>query len=188
MLYSGVMVWPMKPLAMSTLFAAVTFCSGQQQRQTLSFSSEDERVSEFVQLPNSVLALLLNDKEDFPDGPPSNVHCEDHELAGDERRPEILCRKLSLSSKAGESYLVIGVGGLRGAHIVPFWLFHLDVGGASLLLKTRSDQIDLTPKQFNGFAEVRSTWIQGAGATIVTDSFRFDGRKYVRYHRQTQHQ
>lgn len=32
---------------------------------TLSFSSEDERVSEFVQLPGSVLALLLNDKEDF---------------------------------------------------------------------------------------------------------------------------
>jgi hypothetical protein len=186
--YSVVMLWPMKPLTVLTLFAAVTLCSGQPPRQSLSFSSEDESVSEFVRLPDSVLALLLNDKEDFPDGPPSNVHCEDHEQATQEPRPEILCRKLSLSSKAGESYLVIGVGDLRGAHIVPFWLFHKDVRGASLLLKTRSDQIDITPKQFNGFSEVRSTWIQGAGATIFTDSFRFDGTKYVRYHRQTQHQ
>jgi hypothetical protein len=184
----------LKPFTLLTLFMSVSLCFGQRTAQTLSFSSEDEKVTNFVHLPSSVLVLLLSDKEDFPDGPPSNVHCEDHEQAGqelqagDEPRPQILCRKVPLSSQAGENYLVIGVGGLRGAHIVPFWLFHHDDHGASLLFKTRSDQFEITPKWFNGYAELRSTWIQGAGATIVTDSFRFDGKKYVRYHRQIQHQ
>lgn len=176
-----------KPLAVMTLFFSAGLCFGQTPAQSLSFSSEDERVSDFVQLPQNVLVLLLNDKDDFPDGPPSNLHCEDHEQAGDEPRPEILCRRLPLSSRSGESYLVIGVGGLRGAHIVPFWLFHQDDLGASLLFKTRSDRIEITPERFNGYPEVRSTWVEGAGATIVTDSFRFNGKTYVRYHRQTQH-
>jgi hypothetical protein len=188
MLYSPDMPSIKKPLAALTLFLSVGSCFGQETPRSLSFSSEDQRVADFVQLPQSVLVLLLNDKEDFPDGPPSNVHCEDHEQAGDEPRPEILCRKLPLSSQAGTNYLVIGVGDLRGAHIVPFWLFHQDEGGASLLLKTRSDQIEITPKRFNGYAEVRSTWIQGAGATIVTDTFRFNGKTYVRFRRETQHQ
>ncbi len=177
-----------KPFAALTLILLVGLCFGQETPRSLSFSSDDERVADFVQLPQSALVLLLNDKEDFPNGPPSNVRCEDHEQAGDEPRAEILCRKLPLSSQDGTNYLVIGVGGLRGAHIVPFWLFHQDDGGASLLLKTRSDQLDIMPNRFNGYAQVRSTWILRAGATIVTDSFRFNGKNYVRYRRETQHQ
>jgi len=178
----------MKPFAVLTLVTSMSLGFGQRPAQSLSFSSEDERVADFVQLPQSVLVLLLSDKEDFPNGDAANLRCEDHEQAGDEPRPEILCRRIPVSSQPGENYLVMGVGGLRGAHIVPFWLFHRDDHGASLLFKTRSDQLAITPKMFNGYAEIRSTWIMGAGATIVTDSFRFDGKSYVRYHRQTQHQ
>lgn len=177
-----------KPTAILTLLLTAVFCFTQETVRSLSFSSEDERVADFVKLPDSVLALLLTDKEDFPDGPPSNMHCEDHEQATTEIRPEILCRRIPLSSQSGEDFLVIGVGGLRGAHVVPFWLFHRGSTGTSLLLKTRSDQIEVTPKRLNGYAEVRSTWIEGAGATIVTDSFRFNGKTYARYRRQTQHQ
>lgn len=169
------------------LFSGV-LCFAQAPAHPLSFSSEDGRVRDFIQLPQNVLAILLNDKDDFPDGPPSNLHCEDHERAGDATGPEILCRTLPLSSRAGQNYLVIGAGDLRGAHIVPFWLFHRDDRGASLLFKTRSDQIEIIPRRFNGYAEIRATWIEGAGATMVTDSFRFNGRTYVRFRRQTQHQ
>jgi hypothetical protein len=38
--------------------------------RSLSFSSEDDRVTNFVQLSQSVLVLLLRDKKDFPDGVP----------------------------------------------------------------------------------------------------------------------
>lgn len=177
-----------RTLAILTLSISVGLCSSQTSSKSMSFSSEDDKVADFVQLPESVLHALASDKEDFPDGAPKNLHCEQHEQAGDEPRPEILCRKLSLSSEPGENYLIIGVGDLRGAHIVPFWLFHRSHDMVSLLLKTRSDQIDILPNRFNRYAEVRSTWIQGAGATIVTDRFRFDGKRYVRYNRQTQHQ
>lgn len=186
--YTANMLSTLKQLVLITLFTSVSSCLGQTALRSLSFSSEDDRVADFVQVPQSVLVLVLDDREDFPDGPPPGLHCDDREQAGNEPRPEILCRKLRLSSQPGENYLVIGVGGLRGAHIVPFWLLHRDRRGASLLFKTRSDQIEIVPKLFKGYAEVRSTWIEGAGATIITESFRFDGSRYVKYRSQTQHQ
>jgi hypothetical protein len=143
-----------KLLAALILPLSACLCFGQRTTASLSFSSEDETVANFVQLPQTVLALLLNDKEDFPNGPPSNLSCEDHEQPGPEPRPELLCGKLTLSSQTGTDYLVIGVGDLRGAHIVPFWLFHQDTNGASLLLKTRSDQIEIMSKRFNGYSVV----------------------------------
>jgi hypothetical protein len=176
-----------KMIAAIILLPSLGLCFGQRTPGPLSFSSEDQAVADFVQLPQSVLALLLNDKEDFRNGSPLNLHCEDREEAGPELRPEILCRKLTLSSHAGTDYLVIGVGNLRGAHVVPFWLFHQDENGASLLFKTRSDQIEIMSKRFNGYPEVRSTWIQGAGALIVTNSFRFDGKAYVQFRKEKQH-
>jgi len=165
-----------KLLTALILVLSAGLCIGEQPAGSLFFSSEDQKVADFVQLPHSVLALLLNDKEDFPDGSPSDLRGEDHEESGPEPRPEILCRKLTLSLQTGTDFLVIGVGNLRGAHIVPFWLFHQDESGASLLLKTRSDQIEIMPKRFNGYPEVRSIWIQGAGALIVTGTFRFNER------------
>jgi hypothetical protein len=170
-----------------TLLTSASLCYGQRLA-SLSFSSEDQTVADFVQLPKSILALLLSDKEDFPDRSSSTVQCQDREHLDGEPRPEILCRRLPLSSQPGENCLVIGVGDLRGAHTVPFWLLHHDRRGDSLLLKTRSDRIEIGPKHFNGYAEVKSTLIEGAGATIVTDSFHFDGTKYARSHRQTQRQ
>ena len=175
-------------LAMLALLSWVDVCFAQKTAQPLSFSSEDTKVVDFVQLPQGILALLLNDKGDFPDGPPSNVRCEDHEQPRGEPQPEILCRRLLLSPQPGTDYLVVGVGDLRGAHIVPFWLFHQDGRAASLLFKTRSDQLEILPKRFNGYSEISATWISGAGANIVTDTFRFNGKIYVRSQRQTQHQ
>jgi hypothetical protein len=175
-------------LAALILLSSSCVCFGQHSVESLSFSSEDEKVANFVQLPQEILSLLVNDKEDFPDSEAPSLHCEGHEEPTPEPQPQILCRTVPLSSQTGADFLVIGVGGLRGAHIVPFWLFHQDGNRAPLLLKTRSDQIEITPKRFNGHAEVRSTWIQGAGATIVTDTFRFNGKIYVRTRRETQHQ
>lgn len=145
-----------KPIAVVMLLACASWGFGQKPLQ--SFSSEDDRVEDFVQLPSDVLNLVLQDKESFPDR--SSVRCEDHEQTGDKPRPEILCRKVLLSGH-GEDYLVMGVGDLRGAHIVPFWLLHKDEKGAALIWKTASDQIEITPNRFNGYKEVRSTWIYG---------------------------
>jgi len=174
-----------KSLALLALFISVTLHSETSKKHDLTFSAEDQKVDAFAQLPPDVLALLLKDKDDFPEGSPG-LRCDDHEgRSGD--RPEILCRTLPISS-TGESFLVIGVGSLRGAHIVPFWIFHKDQQGARLLLKIRSDEIEIAPNKFNGYSEIRSTWIEGAGDNIVTDTFHFNGHDYQQYHRQTQHQ
>src|SRR5690348_5564040 len=94
-----------KLAAVLVILLSAVLSFGQQTLRSLSFSSEDAKVVNFVALPQSVLALLLSDKQDFPDGPPPNLHCEEHENAGPEPRPEILCGKVALSSHTGTDYL-----------------------------------------------------------------------------------
>ena len=110
-----------------------------QNRTTLYFSAESNSVQHPVQLPPQAMTLLVNDKQDFPDGPPRDLQCTDKEKPVDnweDAIPQILCAKLPLSSTSDKDYLVIGVGGLRGAHIIPFWIIHQGSNDATLLFKT----------------------------------------------------
>jgi len=157
-------------------------CSAQQHTKAMTFSSEGDPFKNPVQLPPEALALLTSDKEDFPDGPPKNFHCDDQEQLHNKDEPaeQILCTKLPLSSSGEENYLVIGVGALRGAHIVPFWLIHQSNGKATILFKTRADALTVLPNSYNGYREIAATFIYGAGASIETDRFRFKGKTYKR--------
>lgn len=170
------------------LFLSIGVCSGQKAAASFSFSSEDDKITDMVQIPDSVRHVLLSDDEDFPNGQQKNLHCDDHESADSGSAPVILCKKLGSSAQAGDVYLVIGVGSLRGAHILPFWIIRQDANGASLLFKTRSDGLDVSPKQFNGLPQIESFWIMNGGHALYTDSFRFDGKKFARYHRAVEHQ
>ena len=64
--YSPRMSPTLRLFAMLTLLSWLNVCFAQKTAQPLSFSSEDTKVTDFVQLPQGILALLLNDKEDFP--------------------------------------------------------------------------------------------------------------------------
>lgn len=147
--------------------------------KTLIFNADTDQVDHFADLPPDGLALLRNDREEFPDGPPTNLRCTDHEL--DAWKEQVLCRIVPLSPIPGTNYLVIGVGALRGAHIVPFWIIHQDSHGTSILFKTRSDAISVLPKTTNGFRELSSNWVRQAGAIVFTSHYRFNGKTYVEY-------
>jgi hypothetical protein len=156
---------------------------GQSQAE-LVFSAENDSVEHPVQLPPQAMTLLVNDKQDFPDGPPHDLHCNDKEKSVDnweDAIPQILCTKLPLSSASDKDYLVIGVGGLRGAHIIPFWIIHQSANGATLLFKDRSDDLTILPNRYHGYRKLEVIRVFQAGAIIVTDRYRFDGSKYVRF-------
>jgi hypothetical protein len=147
--------------ALALLLAAVPM---QQRSMPESFSSKTEALKHPVQLPKEVLTLLATDTEDFPHG-----------------------SKLPLFSVKGSDYLIIGVGSLRGAHIVPFWIFHQGSSGTSLLFKTRSDDLTVLTRSYNGYPELESTWIYQAGGRIVTERYRFNGKTYVRFSTRETH-
>jgi len=148
----------------------------------MTFSSEGDPFKHPVQLPPEALTLLTSDKEAFPDGSPKGFRCNDQEQFDNSGEPkaQILCTTLPLSSAQGTNYLVVGVGSLRGAHIVPFWLIHQSNGKASILFKTVADDLTVLPNSYNGYREIEAIWIYEAGARIETDRFRFKGNTYKR--------
>jgi hypothetical protein len=173
--------------ALALLLAAVPM---QQRSKPESFSSETEAFKRPVQLPKEVLVLLTTDTEDFPQGSPKGLRCSDDDRsprAPDDPGERLLCTNLSLFSAKGSDYLLIGVGSLRGAHIVPFWIFHQDSNGTSLLFKTRSDDLTVLTSRYNGYRELESTWIYQAGRRIVTERYRFNGKTYVRFSTRETH-
>lgn len=163
----------------------------QQPAKTIVFNADTDSVSHFVDLPTRALSLLTSDKEDFPDGAPADLHCSDRELQRSSLpggwKDQILCTSLPLSTEPGRNYLVIGVGALRGAHIVPLWIFHQDDRGVSLIFKTRSDAIRILGNSSKSYREIESVWDQQAGAIVFTDRYGFNGRVYARYSSSESH-
>ena len=136
------------------------------------------------------MALLLTDKKDFPDGAPPNLRCNTHESTGilsENPAPQLLCGIVPLSSKTGTDYLVLGDGTLVGAHILPFWIFHQDSSGVSLLFKTRSDSLDITTRKHNGYRDLESTWILQTGRTVHTERYQFNGKRYMKFSSHNTH-
>jgi hypothetical protein len=151
------------------------------QPNHLSFSADTDSIHNPVQLPADVLTLLTSDKEDFPNGAPEHLQCSDHEkypTQGDDPSEQLLCTTLPLPSSLGKDYLIIGVGALRGAHIVPFWIIHNEIGGPVLLLKARADGLEILSTIHNHRHELVVTSVFQAGATVRDEYFRFDGKSY----------
>lgn len=151
------------------------------QRHELTFSADIDSIHNPVQLPSDALTLLKKDKDDFPNGASEHLRCSDHDeypSQGNAPREQILCTTLPLSSASGTDYLIIGVGALRGAHILPFWIIHKEAGGPVLLFKTRADALTILPSAHNGHRDLVATFIFGAGATIHDEHFLFDGKTY----------
>ena len=143
-----------------------------------------------VQLPPDVMKLLLNDKVDFPEGEKESFHCSGSErtpVSTEEPKKQVLCTALHLSSSPDMDYLVIGIGGLRGAHIVPFWIFHVGPTGPILLFKTRSDALTIGSRKYRGYRELVATFVFGAGATVRDEHYRYDGRGYKLFSAEETH-
>ena len=151
-----------------------------QKIMPLEFNTETTSLKHPVQLPPEVLQLLTNDKEDFPKGTPEGLRCSDHEHSPNANEPQeqILCTTLHLSSSPGTDYLIIGVGALRGAHIVPFWIIHRGTEVPVLYFKTRADALTILSSTNNGYRELVATFVYGAGARIRDERYRFNGKSY----------
>jgi hypothetical protein len=167
-----------RSLLLLSLFLISHVCFAQ--RHYLSFNADTDSVQNAVQLPADARALLTSDREDFPNGTPKHLRCSgiEHPPKAGEPEEQLLCTTLHLSSSSGKDYLVIGVGGLRGAHIVPFWIIHQGPHEPAIVFKTRADALTILSSVHNGYAELVATFMYEAGARIRDERYRFDGKSY----------
>ena len=82
--------------------------------------------------------------------------------------------------------IVVGTGGLRGAHIVPFWVFRKKQAGYEMVLATGGDGLSVLKTRWKGFREINALGIGLAGQEITTTTFRFDGQRYQKFKTKTE--
>jgi hypothetical protein len=82
--------------------------------------------------------------------------------------------------------IVVGTGGLRGAHIVPFWVFRKKQTGYELVLATGGDALSVLKTRWKGFRDINGYGIGLAGAEITTVTYRFDGQRYQEFKTKTE--
>jgi len=176
-----------------SLLLLTSSCLAQPDWESRGFTGDTKSLPHPVQLPPAALALLTSDKEDFPDGPARDLRCNQQGEtppgppdSGDPK-PELLCTAVKLSSKPGTDYLVLGSGGLLGAHALPFWVIHQDPHGVSLLFTTRADGLSIRRVSYHGYREVEVDWILQAGRIVTTKRYRFTGKRYTEFYSHDTH-
>jgi hypothetical protein len=166
------------------LLATTLHTQAQPPETPITFPADTAALDHPVEAPTSVLTAITTDKDEFPDGPPRKLRCRSHEGYPQKPAPQLLCTRLSLSRVSAATYLIVGVGSLRGAHIVPFWIVRRAARGDSVVFKAKCDALAVLTNRDKGYRELEATWITQSGASILTARYRFDGKAYVKFSSQ----
>lgn len=133
-----------------------------QPHEQTRFSSEEEAVSHPVSVPNRVVQLLKEAGAGKPEGL---------------RTAWLQASEIHLGRRREADLIVMGVGGLRGANIVPFWVFIRKDRRYKLGLHVRADALNVLESRTKGYRDIRTLLISMKG--VYTRTWRFDGQKYV---------
>ena len=78
--------------------------------------------------------------------------------------------------RKSKDLIVMGIGGLRGAHVVPFWVFRRTTAAYVLVLGTGGDGLSVTKRRWKNFREIQA--INQTAGKVTTTTYRFDGNQY----------
>jgi hypothetical protein len=98
----------------------------------------------------------------------------------------LLASKIHLDGPNEIDLIVMGTGGLRGAHVVPFFVFRKKEGRYELVLSTGGDGLSVLNTKWHGFREISAYGIGFAGRETTTVTFRFDGQQYQKFKEKTE--
>jgi hypothetical protein len=172
----------------AVLVLSASLCArAQPPERPITFHADAAALEHPIELPADAVAAIAADKSEFPDGPPRDLGCKSHERYPHKPAGQLLCTKLLLSHDSATSYLIVGVGSLRGAHIVPYWIVRRTSRGYALVFKARCDSLAVLSDRYKGYRELEATWIQQSGANNLVVRYRFDGKSYVKFSSQQTH-
>jgi hypothetical protein len=180
---------PIAALLLATSLCATPLCAQAQppSNTPIAFPSDAAALRHPIDLSPTAIAAIAADKDAFPNGLPRDLHCKARERYPHRPTAQLLCTKLPLAHDASDNYLIIGVGSLRGAHLVPYWIVRQSSRGDKLIFKAKCDNLAILHDRFNKYRELDATWIQQAGANILDVRYGFDGKSYVKLSSQESH-
>ncbi len=148
-------------------------CKQAQSSERQHFSAEGDITKEPVSVPKSVLTILAKDKH-------VQGLLEDENIQP-EKIPSswFLAGTVHLSSHPKTDLVVMGVGPLRGANVVTFWVFCATVHGYELVLTAPAHDLIVKNTRWKGHYEI--TLMSATAKEVFTVWYRFDGKRYVEY-------
>jgi hypothetical protein len=135
------------------------------------FGGEDEKWDQPARVPDEVLQILRRVENAAPSELPAQW---------------LLASEIHLGPPGELNLIVMGIGGLRGAHSVPFWVFRKKREGYDLVLSTGGDSLKVLNARSNGYRTIKAYNVGQAGRTLTTAAYRFDGRRYQEYKIRTE--
>ena len=135
-----------------------------------SFSSEDSGLAKPVAAPSPIIMMIRSDPHVL------NALKAQHLSADELPVAWISTSEIHLHSAAETDYLVMGVGHLRGANIVPFWIFSPTKNGFRLILHESAGDLKILSTRTQNYRDIQlDAIIRGAVSTL---HYRFDGTAY----------
>jgi len=163
----------MLAVGMATSLAATQkqSASNHSAQEQVDFGADEEKLDRPVIVPEEVVQTIRQIDKAPPDELPSGW---------------LLASEIHLDGPNEIDMIVMGTGGLRGAHAVPFWVFRKKQASYELVLATGGDGLSVLKTRWKGLREINAFGIGLAGAEITTTTFRFDGQRYKKFQTKTE--
>lgn len=150
-----------------------------RSQEQLHFSAEDNGVKNPVPVPEPVLAILAREEAvrnvlDNDNIPPKSVPASWFSAS-----------LTHLSGPNEQDLIVMGTGPLRGANVIPFWVFCVAANGYELVLASPAHDLIVKKTRWRGHRDIELISI--TAREISTVLCRFDGKKYKQYRSKLEH-
>jgi hypothetical protein len=162
-------------LALS-LFASMALCAHAQgshhdSREQTEFSAEDEGVKKPVPVPDTVMALLVNEVRGAMEtaDPPVTTPPASWFSASE----------VSLGPGKLKDLIVVGEPPLSGANTQAFWVFRNTGNGYELVLTAPAHDLEVKNHRSQGYRDIEMSAVTAGEFHSVL--FRFDGKRYMNH-------
>ncbi len=148
-------------------------CRKPHASEQVEFSAEDTSIEKPVPMPRSLWEVLKTDGA-VPD-------TMEREHISPESIPAswFLVSAIHLSSSMKPDYVVLGEGPLRGANVIPFWVFCAKDDKYALVLTAPEHNLIVKKRRWNRYREIELVAL--TATQVSTALLRFDGEQYVEY-------
>jgi len=144
-----------------------------QPSEQRHFSAEETGVKKPVPIPEAVLAILRKDEQVRAVLEDENIPSEKIPLSW------FSASAVHLSRPEQMDLVVMGVGPLRGANVITFWVFSAVARGYELVLMAPAHDLIVKDARWKGHRDIELVSL--TAAEISTVLVRFDGESYKEY-------
>jgi len=156
-----------------------TLGKAAQPSEQRHFSAEEDGVKKPIPIPEAVLATLKQDEH--------ICSVLEYENISAEKIPAswFSASAIHLNRPDQLDLVVMGIGPLRGANVITFWVFATTARGYELVLMAPAHDLIVKNTRWKGYREIEL--VSMTALEISTVLVRFDGERYKEYRARSEH-